>query len=145
AKIAGQRTVGVVEEDIRFGTGGQRRGAALRRRYVGCDSGDFDIARGADLGRSALQGVTAARDDGHVHTLARDGERAGAAEPAAGAAQQSAPVADAELHGCPPHTLRMCCTLGGNISAIVTRRWATPCSSAKVRNASSVLRLGSTP
>ena len=98
AKVAGQRTLRIVDQNIGPRAGGDRGGAAVRRGQVGGDGDDLDAGRLRNLGAGAFKHVARAGNDREVDAFARQRQRAGLAEAAARAADQRGLASYAEVH-----------------------------------------------
>jgi len=75
AEIAGRRTVSVVQQDVGFRAGGERRRPSAFRGDVGGHRRHADAGGIADFRCRALQDVAPARDDGDINALLGDGHR----------------------------------------------------------------------
>ena len=97
-EVARQRAVGVVEQDIGLRTGGKRSRASRAAGNIGGNRADLDAGRRRDLRAGFFQRVASARDNGHVHALLRERERAGAPQAAARPGQKRLSSVNPQIH-----------------------------------------------
>ena len=99
AEIAGRRAAGIVDQDVRIGTGLQRRLAARRRGDVADDLGHGDAGMGfADFVGGLRQRLGAARGQRDMHAFSGQRHRAGASQSLAGCADDGAAALDPKIH-----------------------------------------------
>ena len=98
AKIARQRPVRIVEQNIGLRTRGKRGRSSRGRGDVGGDRRDLDPARRPYLRGGFLQCLPPACNDGHVDAFLRKREGAGPPQTSARARQQRLASADPEIH-----------------------------------------------
>src|SRR5579862_260542 len=101
AKVAGQWTLRIVDQDIGPGAGGECRGAACRRGQVAGNRCDLDTGRLRDFGAAAFEYVAGPRHDDEIDAGLSQRQRAGFAEAAARAAHQRGLAGDAEVQVTP--------------------------------------------
>ena len=103
AEIAGRRAAGIVDQDIRIGTGLQRGLAAGRRGDVAGDFGHGDAGIGlAYFGGGLRQRFGAARGQRDMHAFVGERHRAGASQALAGCAHDGAAAFDPKIHCLTP-------------------------------------------
>ena len=99
AEVAGRRAAGIVDQDVRLGTGLQHGVASRRCRDVAHDLGDGDAgAHFADFVGGLLQRLGAARRQRDMHAFTGQRHGAGAAEALAGGADDGAAAFDPKIH-----------------------------------------------
>ena len=99
AEIAGRRAAGIVDQDIRIGTGLQRGLAPGRRGDVAGDFGDGDAGIGfADFVGGLFQRLRAARGQRDMHAFIGQRHGAGAAQALARCADDGAAAFDPKIH-----------------------------------------------
>src|SRR3954462_11505160 len=99
AEISRGRTPGVIDQNVRIRTRGQRLLAPGFSSDVDRDRSYFDAGGFSDFVRGTFQRLTPAREYGHIDTFARERKRASLAEPLARRANQRGLAFQAEIHG----------------------------------------------
>jgi hypothetical protein len=98
AEIARQRTVRVVEEDIRGRTSGNCGRTSFAGGDVAGDGCHIDASRFGDFRARLLEYVARARDDGQFDAFSGEREGASLPETSARATQKGLSAADSEVH-----------------------------------------------
>jgi hypothetical protein len=97
-EIAGRRPAGIIDEDIRIGTGGQRRRASGFGGDIAGRLMDGDPGLGRDLRRRPRQNRLIAAGDGDDHTLPRQSHGTCAPQAFARRANNGPPPCNSEIH-----------------------------------------------